>query len=66
MLDMGRVAITYGLATQNAKRYPVLNQLMALSETWKYSAAVVEIDEKVSHYIHACTVSTWLTPSLNA
>lgn len=35
----------------------MLSQLMALSETWKYSAAVVEIDENVSHYV---VVSTWL------
>lgn len=41
---------------QKAKRYPVLSQLIALSETWKYSAAVVEIDANVSHYV---VVSTW-------
>lgn len=28
----------------------MLSQLMALSETLKYSAAVVEIEEKVNHY----------------
>lgn len=29
----------------------MLIQLIALSETSKYSAAVVEMDEKVNHYI---------------
>lgn len=38
----------------------MLSQLMALSETWKYFAAVVEIDENVSHYV---MVSTWLQHS---
>lgn len=42
---------TYGLIPQKAKRYPVLIQFMALSETSKYSAAVVEMDEKVNHCI---------------
>jgi hypothetical protein len=42
-------ACTYGLAAQKAKRNPVLSQLMALSETSKYSAEVVEMEEKVSH-----------------
>lgn len=44
-----RVQITIGLIAQNAKRYPVLNQLIALSETPKYSADVVDIAENVSH-----------------
>lgn len=47
---LGRDAIgTYGLAAQKANRKPVLIQLMALSETSKYCAAVVEMEEKVSH-----------------
>ena len=40
---------THGLATQKAKRYPVLSQLTAFSETPKYSAEVVDMEEKVSH-----------------
>jgi hypothetical protein len=44
-----RVRMTTGLATQKAKRKPVLIQLMALSETRKYCDAVVDIEEKVSH-----------------
>jgi hypothetical protein len=44
-----RRVYTHGLAIQKAKRYPVLSQLMALSETSKYSAAVVEMEEKVNH-----------------
>ena len=40
---------THGLAIQNANRYPIDIQLMALSDTRKYSAAVLEIAENVSH-----------------
>jgi hypothetical protein len=43
------LSYTYGLTAQNAKRKAVLIQLMALSDTSKYSAAVVEIEEKVNH-----------------
>lgn len=50
--------ISHGLAMQKAKRYPVLSQLIALSETWKYSAAVDETEENVSHYRYRM-VSIW-------
>lgn len=33
-----------------AKRNPVLSQLMAVSETSKYSAAVTETGANVNHY----------------
>lgn len=42
---------TYGLITINAKKNPVLNQLIAVSETVKYWAEVVETGAKVSHFI---------------
>jgi len=43
------VQSTNGLETQKVKRNPVLNQLIALSETEKYSEAVVLTALKVSH-----------------
>ena len=39
----------YGLAAQKANRYPVLIQLIALSETPKCWEAVVDMEEKVNH-----------------
>ena len=35
----------------NENKKPVLSQLMAVSETWKNSAAVPETGENVSHYL---------------
>jgi hypothetical protein len=45
-----KAGCTHGLAAQNAKRKPVLIQLIAPSETLKYSDAVVDTAENVSHY----------------
>lgn len=44
------VVIAYGVTATNAKRKPVLSQLMALCETSKYSEAVDDTAEKVSHF----------------
>jgi hypothetical protein len=40
---------TYGLITTKAKRKPVLSQLMAASETLKYSEEVADKGAKVNH-----------------
>lgn len=39
-----------GLATTKAKRKPVLSQLMAPSETWKYCADVLDTGANVSQF----------------
>ena len=44
---------TYGTAARNEKRKAVLNQLMAVSDTWKYCAASMETGEKVNHCVVA-------------
>ena len=42
---------THGLMAHNENKKPVLSQLMAVSETWKNSAAVPDTGENVSHYL---------------
>lgn len=42
---------TYGLMTQKAKRKPVLSQLIEVTVTPKYVAAVDETGEKDNHYL---------------
>lgn len=45
----GKGSNTYGPITQKAKRTPTLSQLMALSETRKYSADDVDTAANVNH-----------------
>lgn len=44
-----RTYMVKGVATQKAKRKPVLSQLIAVMEVSKYSAEVVETGAKESH-----------------
>ena len=44
-----RTHIVAGVAAMNANRNPVLSQLIAPSETWKYCDEVLETGEKESH-----------------
>lgn len=59
---------TYGEMTINANRNPVLSQLIAVSETLKYSAAVAETGANVNHYkdiskqISIPILSTYISP----
>ena len=43
------MGLTNGVDTQKAKRKAVLSQLIVASDTSKYSADVLEIEENVNH-----------------